>query len=254
MYYVVQKNTFNEKGHERLIQTLERFKLPHEIVDVLPFLDDIEFKTKRKDVFCFGALKMAKLYKQYGWDPGVLMTKNHDFLVYRNFYQDELLNFDSVIQEFGEDIRWRHPQYFIRPCKDTKVFAGSIFNMIEWGRFKTQATDCRWSINLTDDVLIQVSPLKRIQKEYRFWIVDGKVITGSLYKMGHRACFSNQVEESALIYCQKMVQKYELSKAFVMDVCLVDGKYKIVECGCINCAGFYEADMQKIITALEDVF
>ena len=39
-----------------------------------------------------------------------------------------------------------------------------------------------------------------------------------------------------------------------MDVCLTNGEYKIVECGCTNSAGFYMADMQKLLMALEDAF
>lgn len=52
-----------------------------------------------------------------------------------------------------------------------------------------------------------------------------------------------------------MVKIYQLAEAFVMDICevLVNDKpeYKIVECGCFNSAGFYKADMYKMIEALE---
>lgn len=87
-----------------------------------------------------------------------------------------------------------------------------------------------------------------------FWHDKGKVITGSLYKRHGRSLFSDVVDESALQYCQEMVDKYQLADAFVMDIALTEYGYKIIECGCINCAGFYEANMQKLIMALEDAF
>ena len=50
------------------------------------------------------------------------------------------------------------------------------------------------------------------------------------------------------------VDKYQLAEAFVIDVCLSEHGWKIVECGCINCAGFYCSDLQKTLTALEDFY
>jgi hypothetical protein len=35
---------------------------------------------------------------------------------------------------------------------------------------------------------------------------------------------------------------------------LTDGDWKIVECGCINCAGFYKSDIQKMIMAVDAKF
>jgi hypothetical protein len=254
MYYIIQENTFNEKGHDHLIETLDRFKLPYEIVKVKPFIEEFEFKTERKDVFCFGGLKMARLAPKYNWKPGVLMTSNHDFTVYRNHYQDELLNFDSKVYQFGEDFGWSQGAYFIRPTKDTKSFAGQIFDLINWTKFRHDALDGSYHSQLTPETLIQVSSVKRVQKEFRFWIVNGKIITGSQYKMGRRPYFNSDVDPQAIKYCERMINKFQLADAFVIDVCLVNDTWKIVECGCINCAGFYEADMQKLIAALEERF
>jgi len=55
-----------------------------------------------------------------------------------------------------------------------------------------------------------------------------------------------------------MVKIYQLADAFVIDICevLINNKpeYKIIECGCINSAGFYKANMPKLIEALEIKF
>jgi hypothetical protein len=254
MYYIIQENTFNEKGHDRLIKTLNRFELSYEIVKVKPFIEEFKFKTDRKDVFCFGGLKMARLAPQYEWKPGVLMTPNHNFLVYRNYYQDELLNFDSKVYQFGEDFGWSQGVYFIRPTEDTKSFSGQVFDIISWTKFRQDALDGSYHSQLTKDTLIQVSSIKRIQKEFRFWIVDGEIVTGSQYKMGRRPYFNSEVDPAAIKYCQRMINKFQLAEAFVIDVCLTNGRWRIVECGCLNCAGFYEADMQKLIIALEEKF
>lgn len=51
-----------------------------------------------------------------------------------------------------------------------------------------------------------------------------------------------------------MTNKFELADAFVMDVCRTESGLKIVECGCINCAGFYDINLQKLLWALEENF
>ncbi len=60
-------------NYENLILNLEALDLKYEIVKIILLIEDIKFKTKRKDVFCFGSLKMAWISKKYQWDPeGVL--------------------------------------------------------------------------------------------------------------------------------------------------------------------------------------
>ena len=49
-----------------------------------------------------------------------------------------------------------------------------------------------------------------------------------------------------------MIKLFELNKGFVMDLALTENGWKIIECGCINCAGFYEADMQTLLMAIEE--
>lgn len=101
MYYIIQENVFREENYNNLIIALDRLQLEYEIVKVLPFIETIEFQTKRTDIFPFGSLKMARVYNQYKWNPGSQMNNNHDFLVYKDYYKENLLNYDSHIIKFG---------------------------------------------------------------------------------------------------------------------------------------------------------
>jgi hypothetical protein len=55
-------------------------------------------------------------------------------------------------------------------------------------------------------------------------------------------------------FAQRMVDKFQVAEAFVLDVCEADDELKVVEVNCINCAGFYRADMYKLTMALEKHF
>jgi hypothetical protein len=260
MYYIVQENTFNEEGHTKLLESLERFGLDYEIVKVLPFTDEVDYKTDRTDVFVFGGMKLARISKSQAWKPGSLMNDYHNFLYQRNIYHKHMLNFDSDIYRFKEEFPWSDacPAYFIRPCEDTKAFNGKVFDRDEWSKFRHDAITYpeNFSSQLTGNTFIQVAKVKRTMKEFRFWIVGGRIVTGSQYKQNSRYYINGTVDQDAIDFCNNMLRgstgKRTIAKAFVMDVGLTTDGYKIVECGCINCAGFYNADMQKLVATLEE--
>ena len=62
------------------------------------------------------------------------------------------------------------------------------------------------------------------------------------------------VNQDAIEFCSQMVNIFQLADAFVMDIALTNEGYKIVECGCINCAGFYDANLQKLVVDLENFY
>ena len=260
MYYIVQEKLYREDEWYDLISALDRLDLEYEIVKLRPFIDDFEFKTDRKDVFCFGSLKMARLTPKYGWNPGCIMTKNHDFNVYKEFYKENLLNYDSKIYKIGDEFTW-NGDFFVRPVLDTKIFNGRPYTMEDWKkeskRLLTNSEKDKENgvINIvTKDTEIQVSHLKNIQKEFRFFIVGGRIITGSLYKEGYFVRYDNRVDEGAKEFCKKMLDIYQLADSFVMDICLIGDEYKIIECGCINCAGLYKINIQSLLMAIEDYY
>lgn len=254
MYYVVQENVFKEENYDNLMLALNRLKLPYEIVKVLPFIEDFEFETNRTDVFPFGAVKMSRLSRQYRWKPGSQLNENHDFQIYKNYYHDNLLNWDSKIIKFGNDDLFSKEIFFARPTMDTKVFTGKVFDMGEWTAFRERSQKNGHTSLLDDDTEIQISSVKNIQNEIRFWIVKGEIVTASQYKLGNRLVMNDNVDASAYRFCEKMIELFELNDAFVMDVCLTDNQYKIIECGCINSAGFYQANLQKLLMKLETAF
>ena len=105
--------------------------------------------------------------------------------------------------------------------------------------------------NFTSKTRNLVSPTKDIQQEVRCWVVGGKVVTTSLYKMGSRVVYENYDHQTEYWdYAQSMVDKYQPAEAFVIDIALADDKLRIIEVNNINCAGFYHCNMNKLIEAL----
>ena len=126
--------------------------------------------------------------------------------------------------------------------------------MGQWEEFRDNQLTNGHSTLLNENTKIQISSVKKLQNEIRFWIVKGEIATASQYQLGGRYCLNSIVDQSAYDFVNKMTKIFELNETFTMDVCLVNDEYKIVECGCTNSAGLYKSDVQKLIMNLEYAF
>lgn len=249
MYYLVQENIFREGNFVNLIECLDRNKIEYEIIKWIPFSEDIKFDTDRKDVFIFGCVNMTKVAHKYNWVPGVYFNDKHDMENYFYKYGDHMLNSDGKFINYYDELPEHIPDtFFARPSKDSKLFTGSLFYRAEWAAY-TKGSEVS-----ADTRIFIASQKSYISREIRCWIVDGKVVTTSLYKMAKRGRYQNyDHEQEAIDFAQKMVDIYAPSRAFVLDICLHEGEYKVVEINCMNCAGFYDANMNKLVEALENM-
>jgi hypothetical protein len=255
MYYIIQENLFKEYHYNTLVEYLTRYGLEYEVIPFRPFIYELDFKTKRNDVWCFGSTNMSKIAKNYPWIPGSMYNDNHDIDVYGPHYGDHMLNSDGVIINYGDVPPEEYEYFFARPTKDSKAFSGQLFSRDTWIEWSQQKVDSNLMQTLTPETKIQLAPLKTIQQEIRCWIVDGEPVTISQYKIGSRVVYQNMDNnEEAYMFSKRMAKLYSPARAFVLDICLYQDEYRVIEINCINCSGFYDADMGKLIQALETSF
>ena len=253
MFYVIQENVFREENYNKIFDVMKRLKLPYEILRFDKNGDFNPLMNKRKDVFVFGSVRAARLACDKEWTPGSFYGKNHDFQIYKDYYKKNLLNYDSLLKDIADPIVWEPNEVkFIRPTKDSKVFNGKLYSKVKW-EDTVQMVKEKY-LGVMPPVTIQVSSPKKIYKEARIWIVDGKIVTSSYYKFGDNVAWTEDVEPEGLEFAQRMADLYKVEKAFVMDICLTPDGWKIVEINCINCSGFYRGDLQKLVMALEDLY
>jgi hypothetical protein len=255
MHWILQENIFNEKEWENLVQALNRFSIPYSIHKVIPFIGELipTPEPTQEKVICLGAYSMRHAAKKFGWNPGVYDLFDINFRIQSSYWEDLMLNADSEIHRF-ENVTLNEPS-FIRPIDDSKYFAGKIFDVVEFLEWQNKVCVLEEDTGnrLTADTLVQVSKPKEIYAEYRFWIVNGKIITKSMYKRGDRVMYSNQVDSRFDDFVLKCIDIWQPAKAFVIDVCDTPGGIKIVEINTLNAAGLYAADVQSLVLALEEM-
>lgn len=261
MHWILQTNLFNEKEWDTLVGILERFNLPHSVHKVIPFIGELvpPAEPQHEKVICLGAYSMRHTAKVNRWNPGVYDLFDVNFLVQREHWGVSMLNYDSRVMPFRDAVLTEPT--FIRPIDDSKHFAGKVFEPEEWNSWRKGIVDAGYDYGnaLTPETLVQLCSPKKIYAEYRYWIVDTKIVTRSLYKRGDKVMYSADVDYEVDNFVNCIMHGVHhaihpwLPKAFVFDVALTPEGFKIVEINTINSAGFYAGDMLKIVMALEEI-
>ena len=185
-----------------------------------------------------GSVNAAMVLGQKDWNPGIMYNDNHNFENYIKVFGSNLLNSDGIIKEFKIMDGPKDFKFFARPTRDTKIFESKTFT------------------DICNETKVLVStPKDNIQQEIRCWIVDGEPVTMSQYKIGRRVNMLNMDNnQESYIFAKKMAKLFSPSRAYVLDICLYEDDYKIVEINCMNMSGFYDANMSKLIQSLEKTF
>jgi len=249
MHYIIQDNIYRESNFNNLLHALDRLELSYETISILPFIDEYEFKTNREDVFIFGAVKFANIARNKNWKPGTLFGNNHDYQIYSKYYKENLLNYDSKIFKIGEPTSFEGSM-FLRPCQDNKIFNGGVFYCDDWDFTQQNLIESGIDLNIE----VQIAPIKKVFREVRLFVVGGKVVTGSQYTFGNRFLTSEYIGDDIIQFANEMIEIYQVADCFVMDIAETDNGLKIVEINCINCSGFYDSDVMKLLIALEDYY
>lgn len=249
MHWVVQDNLYNESGYVRFLDALDRLEQEYTIVKVVPFsgelIPDVELDGP---IMVMGSHSLVKAARRKGWYPGAYTSDNFDYRIWRERLGDNLLNYDANVTRFGDVECPEDVHFFIRPIHDFKEFSGMVITPENFKAWQEKAV--AYGDTLNGDTLVAVSPVKKIRREWRFFVVNGNVVAGSLYKIGNMVKSDSNVDPEVYDFANKMANEWPMDLAFVIDIALTDDGYKVIEYNCINSAGFYAADCQKIVSAL----
>jgi hypothetical protein len=257
MYILIQSNIHKDPDFDRIYPVLEELEIPFEKIDLNSTIKKLEISENRNDVFVYGSVKLAMLGKENSdWKPGSFYGENHLFEVNSNFYKDNLLNYQTGVKEISEKLEWQNQeQKFIKPYKVAKLFTGNVFTKTKWEDFVENSLLNTTNPLLNANSLVQISIPRDIIKEARLWIVGGKIIEAVYYRILKNIPFEESVDKEGIEFAKKMISIFNVAEAFVMDICLTDIGWKIVEVNCINSAGFFpNTDIRKIFKGLNDYF
>ncbi|MEJ6395567.1 ATP-grasp domain-containing protein [Gymnodinialimonas sp. 2305UL16-5] len=245
---------------EKLAPALDRLGLTYSWHKVVPFVGFImpapEIRDPKSVVF-FGSYTLWRYAEAHNLEPGVFRIAPflreapwQDYLL--NGPGARILTLCDVPAQLVDD----GSQWFIRPVEDSKEVAGlvrstgEIIDLVQ----KVLALDVADIPNgaLRHDTELMLTRPAHILKEWRVWVVDGQVVTWSLYKEGARVTYRPEIDEDARAFAQHMVDLNPgYARAYVIDICRTPDGLHLLETNCINAAGFYAADLVKLAAAIE---
>lgn len=263
MHWIFQSNLGTEEKRKQYTDALDYIRDNHgatwSSVKLIPFIGDVipDDDYSGKKVFALGSTSMILASQKRGWNPGVIFNDNFRYEAWvKGFGSENLLNGDGVVTRFA-DAEIIGTKAFIRPCEDLKAFNGGPFdseNLKDWQKRVVEGEKTTRALPLTSDTMVVVAPLKTIYREWRFFVVGGKVITGSLYRTLFNTCSDADVDDDVYEFAQKMADKFQPGDCFVIDIGETKDGLKIVEINCFNGSGLYACDMNKAFGAVEDFY
>ena len=256
MRWIIQENIGNEDKFVSLIENIKKFDQQIDLVKVVPFAGEIipDIEETEEKVICFGAYSMRKLAQHKRWSPGVYDIEWFPYQSLISVLGDRVLNHAAVFGTFGSIVP-PDDEFFMRPTRDGKEFAGVIKSANQLKEWQTRVIDLNIKDNgttLSAETEVMCSTLKKIYNEHRYFVVDNRVVTGSQYKLGKRVVYGET--DFGIDIAQEFVNilKSHVNQPYVIDIALTDEGYKVIELNTLNCAGFYACDMQKLVAALVD--
>ena len=259
--WIVQNNLTKPELMEDLKGACKKLEVDHIEVKVVPFSSELPEFPENKDSIYYGSTTMMynvyKRHKNSFYNPGLFFDE-YTFTMENYFKQwgKHMLNYDAGITTFRELMTKEYASdhlLFIRPNDDSKSFAGEV---VEFNRIQ------KWyenligyeNINITLDTKIVAGEPYHIKKEWRLWIVNERVIAASQYKDGQ---FLKKIEgapQEVIDFAETRCKEYTPHDIFVMDICLCGDELFILECGCMNSAGFYASNVYDIVSYVTESY
>lgn len=150
--------------------------------------------------------------------------------------------YDMIIDSFYREETLE--SFFMRPDQNDKSFNAGVMS-------RKDVSDI---LRVTPaDTLCVVAPVIRIRKEYRCFVHRKTYLTGSLYKENGAITKSSEIPEEVIRFVNNVGHLYvdgELPPVWVMDVGQTASGLGVLEVSGSSCAGFYEADHDLIVGAI----
>ena len=256
--WIIQNNLIHENDLKEVQNACKDMNVEFEEIIVIPFSSEIpEFKNDDKINIYYGATTlMYNIYHEFNKPVGLFFDEETFSIEnYMKHWGQHMLNSDAKVTTFDEFSLENHDDeslWFIRPDADDKSFNGQMktFKEIKDWFHSFQSFE---NVILTGKTKIVVGEPYNIKKEWRNYIVDGKVVASSLYRKNFRLNKSrHDVPQDMIDFVEARCKEYMPHKIFAIDIALCGDEYYIIECGCLNSVGFYDADISKIVRSVTE--
>jgi hypothetical protein len=136
---------------------------------------------------------------------------------------------------------------FVRPNSPLKPFSGRVlkqedisFRSLDLGFYYDDFT-----------LPVIVAPVRVIDREWRYVVVDGVVISGSAYDAEQRRAIPEDMTIRTRFFAEEIARELTPPEdVYVMDICESDGDLYLLELNPFSGADLYACDRKKVVAAV----
>lgn len=136
---------------------------------------------------------------------------------------------------------------FVRPDSPLKPFSGRILQLenISWSSLD-------FGFYFDDPELpIVVAPVRNITREWRYVVVNHKVVAGSAYQAATRTALPDKPDGQSWVYASEIARELQPpDPVYIMDICEADGDLWLLELNPFSGADLYACDGDAIVNAI----
>lgn len=214
-----------------------------------------------------GSFEYARKLNKTSLYPAMYLTlENYECSKYYGYFGDHLLNSRYMMMGLNDVKRninylmFDNGSVFIRPSNGYKSFPGQTLPMKNFNQEFDILTKSYLGLDM--EQLVVIAPMKPIEEEYRFIVIDGIVVSGSLYMDQYnshdnrREAYYDKIctDQNALNFAIKMSKIYQPDRTYTIDVCKSNGEYKLLELNSFCCANMYGNDYDKVVDAANKLY
>lgn len=250
MRWIIQKNLGNTIDSERMISAAQAIGAEALGVDVIPFSDDLpDIPNDRPTVFYGATGFINSIHLKGSWNPGVFYDADKfRYTRYLLEYGERMLNSSvelTTLELFSRVDRDPDAQVFIRPDRDLKEFAGEVITCSEFSSWAQKVSHGGFTVK--PDCPIVIAPPVGISREWRTFIVNGRVVTGSQYRRDRVLDVSPGLPDRVAAFADECARSWSPAPVYALDVAQSGGQLYVLELGCFNSAGMYACDIELLI-------
>ena len=140
---------------------------------------------------------------------------------YANGYGNDYVNRDAVLVDWQEAISSlsSRSQCFVKPPDDLKSFTGFIATK---EKLMSQYQELsRGSLPFPKKIVL--GPTREIDAEWRLFVVEGSIVSGSMY----RPSADSRLPVDLMDFAKKSIKKWQPAPVFAIDFGIVDSEWKL---------------------------
>lgn len=259
--WLVEVDAFDEGSSEGIVAALKAQNIPYKPFKTVDYFDGrYNHFEPGECVFFYGSVQVAKAIQERNiWKPGIIGNfPNYRCSAFYSQLGDKMLSSEHFFAPFSDLKRlWSFYQkcfdsdcLFLRPDGGDKLFTGQVVEDFELFFKKEYVYLSEFN---TSESMCLVANAFKIDAEYRLMVSNGKVVTGSQYRLNGKVHRNTHIPDDVIAFAEDaLTGGFAPDDAFILDVCESQGNLFFLEVNPISCAGLYAINPEIFVSTINE--